>query len=145
MKVIELKDNMFDRNVIINLLKHKTCFIGVFSDACVHCNNMKPEWNNLKKRLKKINSNTVLLEIDASKLDYIDFAELKNSIAGFPAIMIFKNGKMIKDYSGDRTNKDMFMFFKPFLAVSNKTIKKKSKRKRKTKQRKTRGSRRSSS
>ena len=57
---------------------------------------MKPQWEFLKRKLKKINCNGVLLEIDASQLDYIDFSSLKNSINGFPSLMIFKKGKKLK-------------------------------------------------
>jgi thioredoxin-like negative regulator of GroEL len=140
MKVIELKNTSFDKDAIIKLLENNTCFIGVFSDACFHCNNMKPAWNNLKTSLKKMKSNSVLLEIDAGQLDLINYGPLKNSIRGFPAIMIFKNGEMIKDFSGNRTKAEMLKFFKPHLEKATKKTKKTKKNKEtianKTKQRK---------
>jgi thioredoxin-like negative regulator of GroEL len=137
MKVIELKNCSFDKDAIIKLLENNTCFIGVFSDACFHCNNMKPAWNNLKTSLKKMKSNSVLLEIDAGQLDLINYGPLKNSIRGFPAIMIFKNGEMIKDFAGNRTKDEMLKFFKPHLEkATKKTKKNKETIANKTKQRK---------
>jgi thioredoxin-like negative regulator of GroEL len=129
MKVIELKNNSFDKDAIIKLLENNTCFIGVFSTACFHCNNMKPEWNKLKTSLKKMKSNSVLLEIDAGQLDVINYGPLKNSIRGFPAIMIFKNGEIIEDYAGNRTKDEMLKFFKPHLEKATKKTKKTKKNK----------------
>tara|TARA_B110000444_G_scaffold227454_1_gene232625 strand:+ start:1168 stop:1614 length:447 start_codon:yes stop_codon:yes gene_type:complete len=143
MKVNELKNISLDRDKIINLLENKTCFIAVFSESCIHCTNMKPAWNNLKNILKKIKSKSVVLEIDANQLDFINYGPLKNSIRGFPAIMIFKNGIMFKDYTGNRKTPDMLKFFKPHLEKANKkTIKIKKTINKKTKQRNKRLSRR---
>jgi thioredoxin-like negative regulator of GroEL len=126
MRVIELKNSSFDKDAIIKLLENNICFIGVFSDACFHCNNMKPAWNNLKTSLKKMKSNSVLLEIDARQLDFINYGPLKYSIHGFPAIMIFKNGKFFKDFAGNRTKAEMLKFFKPHLEKAIKKTKKKN-------------------
>lgn len=137
MKVIELKNGSYDNDAIIKLLQNNTCFIGVFSENCFHCVNMKPEWNKLKTSLKKIKSNSVLLEIDAAELDKINYSPLKNSIHGFPSIMIFKNGVMRKDFAGNRTKQEMLKFFKPHLEMTAKKTKRNKKTiSNKTKQRK---------
>mgnify|MGYP001190816589 CR=1 FL=1 len=133
MKVIEIKNNSFDKDLIKKYLEKKMCFIGIFSKDCFHCTNMKPEWKILKKKLKKINTNTLFLEIDANYLNKIDVSSLKNSIDGFPSIMIFKNGKKIKDYSGDRSSNNMLNFFKGYMT----TLNKKTKKAKKTKKNKT--------
>jgi hypothetical protein len=52
--------------------------------------------------------------------------------------MVFKKGKLIKEYNGNRTSEDMFKFFKPYLVmVNNKTNKKlhKSLKRKKTRRR----------
>ena len=128
MKIIELKNPTFNKNNIQQLLEKKICLVGVFSKLCIHCNNMKPQWNMLKKRLKKGNCNGLLLEIDSDQVNNIDYDSLTNSVKGLPTIMIFKNGKLLREYSGDRTSSDMFKFFKPYLVfVNNKTRRRKSK------------------
>ena len=137
MQIIELKNETFDKQYIINLLEKKNCLIGVFSKSCIHCNDMKPQWQILKKKLKKITCNGVLLEIDASLLDYIDFSTLKNSIDGLPAIMIFKNGKKVKDYVGNRTSNDMFKFLKQYLVINNKKTKNKNRNRNRNRNKKT--------
>ena len=51
--------------------------------------------------------------------------------------MVFKNGKLKKDYKGNRTGNDMFKFFKPYMVILDKKTRK-SKPKRKSKRKKTR-------
>jgi len=131
MQIIELNNSNFDKNKIQELLSKKVCFVGVFSKMCIHCQNMKSQWQYLKSKC-----NGVLLEIDSEQLNYIDYSSLKNSIKGFPSIMVLKNGKLKKDYKGNRTTNDMFKFFKPYMVlIDNKT--RKSKPKRKDKKKKT--------
>ena len=136
MQIIELKNNAFDRNKIKQLLTKKVCLVGVFSKLCIHCQNMKPQWEYLKKKLKNSKCNGLLLEIDSDQLNYVDFSSLRNSIKGFPAIMVFKNGKRVKEYNGNRTSNDMFKFFKPYMVlINNKTAKKTTKQRKRTRRR----------
>ena len=135
MQIIELKNNAFDKNKIKQLLTKKVCLVGVFSKLCIHCQNMKPQWDYLKTKLKNANCNGLLLEIDSDQLNYVDFSSLRNSIKGFPSIMVFKNGKLAKEYNGNRTSNDMFKFFKPYMVLinnKNKTNKKNKKRRKGT-------------
>lgn len=139
MKIIELNNDSFNKEELVNLLSKKTCLVGVFSKLCIHCQNMKPQWDFLKKKLKKSKCNGLLLEIDSNQLNYVDYSSLTNSIKGFPSIMVFKKGKLVKEYNGNRSSNDMFKFFKPYMVVVNgKTAKKK---KRKTPKNKTRNNR----
>tara|TARA_B100000035_G_scaffold315280_1_gene334927 strand:- start:2491 stop:2934 length:444 start_codon:yes stop_codon:yes gene_type:complete len=144
MQIIELNNSSFDKEKIKQLLSKKICLVGIFSKLCIHCQNMKPQWEYLKKKLKKTKCNGLLLEIDSDQLNFIDYSSLTNSIKGFPAIMVFKNGKLKKEYNGNRSSNDMFKFFKPYMVLmgksphtrlNNKTAKK---RKRKTPKNKTR-------
>ena len=135
MKIIELKSTDFSKNYIRKILEKNICLIGVFSKLCIHCTNMKPQWELLKKKLKRSKCNGVLLEIDSNSLPYIDFSSLTNSIKGLPSIMIYKNGKKEKEFSDERTSDNMFKFLKPYLVLrKNKT--KKYKRYNNTKRRK---------
>tara|TARA_Y100000992_G_scaffold126708_1_gene83170 strand:- start:2092 stop:2511 length:420 start_codon:yes stop_codon:yes gene_type:complete len=136
MQIIELNNSSFNKQKIKELLTQKICLVGIFSKLCIHCQNMKPQWEYLKKKLKKTKCNGLLLEIDSDQLNFIDYSSLTNSIKGFPAIMVFKNGKLKKEYNGNRTSNDMFKFFKPYMVLLNgKTAKN---RKRKTPKNKTR-------
>ena len=90
---------------------------------------MKQQWKMLKQKLKSRNCNGLLLEIDSQQLNYIDYSSLTKSINGYPSIMVFKNGKLIKEYNGNRKYKDMFKFFKPYIVLTNGKTEKKTKRK----------------
>ena len=143
MKIIELNNDSFNKEEILNLLSKKTCLVGVFSKLCIHCQNMKPQWDFLKKKLKKSKCNGLLLEIDSDQLNYVDYSSLTNSIKGFPSIMVFRKGKLVKEYSGNRTSNDMFKFFKPYMVVVNseKGKMKKTKKAKKNHKNKTRNNR----
>lgn len=136
MKIIELNDSNSPKNqnqTIRKLLENNLCLVGVFSKLCIHCQNMKSQWSFLKKKLKKTKCNGILFEIDSEQLKYIDSSSLTNSVKGFPSIMVFKNGKKVGEYAGNRTSEDMFKFFKPYLIVAdNKTLKNKKKRSKKS-------------
>ena len=120
MQIIELNNGSFDKEKIQELLSKKICLVGVFSKLCVHCINMKPQWQFLKKKLQNSKYNGVLLEIDSEQLNYIDYSSLTNSINGLPSIMVFKNGKLKKEFKGKRLTNDMFKFFKPYLVLPGK-------------------------
>ena len=143
MKIIELNNDSFNKEEILNLLSKKTCLVGVFSKLCIHCQNMKPQWEFLKKKLKKSKCNGLLLEIDSDQLNYVDYSSLTNSIKGFPSIMVFKKGKLVKEYNGNRSSNDMFKFFKPYMVVLNgeKSKMKKTKKAKKNHKNKTRNNR----
>jgi|TARA_Y100000816_G_scaffold290351_1_gene278820 thioredoxin-like negative regulator of GroEL len=121
MQIIELNNSSFNKQKIKELLTQKICLVGIFSKLCIHCQNMKPQWEYLKKKLKKTKCNGLLLEIDSDQLNYIDYSSLNNSIKGFPAIMVFKNGKLKKEYNGNRRSDDMFKFFKPYMVLMGKS------------------------
>ncbi len=143
MKIIELNNDSFNKEDLVNLLSKKTCLVGVFSKLCIHCQNMKPQWDFLKKKLKKSKCNGLLLEIDSNQLNYVDYSSLTNSIKGFPSIMVFKKGKLVKEYNGNRSSNDMFKFFKPYMVVVNgeKGKIKKTKKAKKNHKNKTRNNR----
>ena len=42
---------LFDKEKIKQLLSKKICLVGIFSKLCIHCQNMKPQWEYLKKKL----------------------------------------------------------------------------------------------
>ena len=129
MKIIEINTFNINKESIKKLLSNKICLIGVFSKLCIHCKNMKPQWKLLKKKLKKFNCNALLFEIDSDQLNHIGYDSLTKNVNGLPSIMVFKKGKLLKEYNGNRTSDDMFKFFKPYLVFVNNNTKKKYKKK----------------
>lgn len=116
-------------NANINkIIANKTCYIGIFSKNCIHCQNMKPAWNVFKNKIKKLNNDSYLIEIYGDNMNKITNDHLKNHVmfTGVPSFIKFKNGKIIKEYKGDRSVKSLLNFIDK---KSNKTIKKRDKKK----------------
>ena len=87
-----------------------TCMVRIYSNGCVHCHNMKDNYMGLNAGLlKDIN----ILDIEVGSDDYQRHgaqwvSETRNK--GVPHMFIMKNEKIIDEYSGDRTTKDMLGF-----------------------------------
>lgn len=116
-------------NANINkIIANKTCYIGIFSKNCIHCQNMKPAWNVFKNKIKKLNNDSYLIEIYGDNMNKITNDHLKNHamFTGVPSFIKLKNGKIIKEYKGDRSVKSLLNFIDK---KSNKTIKKRDKKK----------------
>ena len=116
-------------NTNINkIIENKTCYIGIFSENCIHCQNMKPAWNIFKNKSKKLNNDSYLIEIYGDNINKLTNHNLKNHImfTGVPSFIKLKNGKIIKEYKGDRSVKSLLNFIDK---KKNKTIKKKDKKK----------------
>lgn len=124
MKIIKLNNPSNNPKKINKLISEKLCFIGVFSKVCIHCKNMKPEWEKLKNKLKKIKCNGLLLEIDSSYLYSMENPALSGRVNGLPTILISKNNKILKEYNGNRSTNDMLKFFKPYIIYNNSLSKK---------------------
>ena len=114
MKIIELLTSNFSRSFIRNIIQKNTCLIGVFSESCPHCVNMKPEWKLLKNKLKNKKMGGYLIEIKSDLLSDINLPALSSAVKGLPSILIFKNGKFKKEFADERTHLKMFKFIRPY-------------------------------
>merc|ERR1711937_509509 len=75
---------------------------------CGHCKEMLPEWKKLEERCE----NNKKLNIASINEDYKDHIseKIKQPIEGYPSIHFINNGKLKKEYSGQRNN-NAFMEF----------------------------------
>jgi len=123
MKYKELKKENI--NNLSKYLDSNMCLIGIFNDMCAHCIIMRPEWNCLKTKIKNINGDGILLEINSKYINLINNPNFTNKINGYPSIFLYKNGILIKEYSGDRTCENMLSFIKPYIIYrKNKNVQK---------------------
>ena len=102
-----------------NLLKYNTLFVGVFSESCSHCINMKNEWNKFKSLIIKKNLNGTILEINAKVLPSIKNPLINNNARGFPSLFIIKNNKFVASYNLERTAGQFLQFFKKYIPNKN--------------------------
>lgn len=79
--------------------KKKTAFVMFYAKGCHFCDEMKPEWKEMKKVFKN-NTNFIFVEI---KSDYAKkvIETLKNelNLLGFPHITVIQNNKAKKEYN----------------------------------------------
>ena len=128
--LIKVLQNTVNNDEINKLINNNTLFVGVFSQSCHQCVNMKPEWIKFKKLAQSNYSNLqgVILEIDSSLLSLINNPLLANNVNGFPSLFIIKNNKVIQ-YNNERTAFEFMKFLKLNILKSqnkNKSYKNKS-------------------
>jgi thiol-disulfide isomerase/thioredoxin len=106
MKTIVLTDTT--KNDFVAAVKDKkpTLFF-CYADWCGHCQRFKPTWEKVKKTLAT-NKDVNVVEVDYAHISLLP-KSLQN-IRGFPTIQIVKNGRVSKEYPGDRTHDDVVKF-----------------------------------
>lgn len=122
MRIFEINPGNYGnyQNNFASILKQPALF-AAFSKNCPHCQDMKPQWDNLKKKLSDEKCKAGLVEVDSNVAHNIPIEAIKNRINGYPTIMIIKKGKPVQEYSGDRSEADMYSFFKKYLSEENKS------------------------
>ena len=107
-KLVKNDKDCISRDSLNNILTRNDCIIKVYSDNCIHCINMKPEWDKYVERM--INTKTkkaYIIEIESSCFDTVENPVVKQNVMGFPTIMYLKNNKA-QLYDGERENSKMF-------------------------------------
>jgi hypothetical protein len=117
---IKILNNNVNNEELNNLLRNNTLFVGVFSETCSHCINMKPEWNKFKSLILKEKLNGTILEINAKLLSSIKNPLIINNANGFPSLFIIKNNKFITEYNSKRIGEKFLQFFKKYIPSTRK-------------------------
>ena len=122
--------------------KKGNVMVAFVATWCGHCQNLKPIWKKMVKMMKKNGINGVIALVYS---DYRDQIDLNNNCNGYPTIRLYKDGKIVNDFNGNWTQKDILSkeatrFFrgKSKKSKSKKRTKKKRKGKRKKRTRKRR-------
>lgn len=91
--------------------------IGIFSKHCIHCNNMKADWQTfvkLGKKKKQLNIITVYAEKITNHMIHTMLQKYNvnlEAIHGFPTILkISTNNNMTTEYHGNRTSNDLLQW-----------------------------------
>jgi hypothetical protein len=121
---IKIYNTNVNNEELNNLLKNNTLFVGIFSETCFHCKNMKPEWNKFKLLIEQQNLNGTILEINAKLLSSINNPLITNNANGFPSLFVIRNNKFITDYNSERTAKQFLQFFKKYIPSMRSTTRK---------------------
>lgn len=102
----------FDSNG--NLKINGTVVVLVWASWCPHCKNIKPAYAEAAKNLKgRVLFACAQQDGDReSEKQGVEVLSKRHGVRGFPTILLFKNGKMVKTYSGDRSRKSLEDFAK---------------------------------
>lgn len=135
----------------INSAVRPGALILFYSDSCGHCNDMKPEWENLKKFSKKNNGKCNIVSINADMRDKLHDS-WRRLVKGVPTIIGLREDSDVSQAIpfGDERNVDNFKKFiitniEPNYLSKGGNIKDKKKcRKNKTKSKKRQSKKRQS-
>lgn len=132
-----------------NVMKNGIVIVAFLMPGCGHCKELKPTWNDLMKKYKKIKSDmpcalSTVVTGNESLIDSDDALGIK----GFPTIRVFRNGKKYgRDYESERSFESLSNFIdNQFGIVMSgggrkyknrlKTLKRKRRKRRRTRKRK---------
>lgn len=91
-------------------------FVMFYASWCGHCISAKPAFSKLATALKEEKSPVKAIAVDAAENAKVaDIAGIQT----LPTFKIFKSGKLLADYDGDRSTEDMHTFCKSHLKVKD--------------------------
>lgn len=91
-------------NKFNNNHKRGVWLVWFFADWCGHCHSMAPEWKRL------IDNNRHNVNLAKVRDDYQSRIDMDAPVQGYPTIVLAKNGKVSKVFSGDRTAESLNSF-----------------------------------
>ncbi|XP_022904221.1 thioredoxin domain-containing protein 5 homolog [Onthophagus taurus] len=83
-------------------------FVKFFAPWCGHCKRLAPTWEELGKKFKK-NPNVNIVKVDCT-VDESKQLCSDQDVDGFPSIFLYKNGRKVSEYNGNRSLEDLTEF-----------------------------------
>ncbi|GIY19993.1 thioredoxin domain-containing protein 5 homolog [Caerostris darwini] len=104
--VVELSQNNFE-----NAISQGVSFVKFFVPWCGHCKRLEPIWKDLAIKFAS-NPKVKIAKIDCTQHEKLcgDY-----KIAGYPSLFIFREGKYINEYHGDRKLENLHSFVLEYL------------------------------
>ena len=93
-----------------NIRNSKPVIVLFFAQGCIYCEKMMPEWNKFKK-----SSPITFSEVSANEMSEYNPLDSEENIRGYPTIRLYNKGKLVKEYDGDRSKKDILKFIKKYI------------------------------
>jgi thioredoxin-like negative regulator of GroEL len=77
--------------------------------GCIHCMMLRPTWDAARAAVKGVKDlNVADVEMGVMSL----LPKSMTHVAGFPTIVVYKNAKPVKEFTGSRTKEDLVAFLK---------------------------------
>lgn len=103
----------------LNQEKHKgLVMIWFYATWCGHCVNMEQEWEKLQaKHPEEVN----LARVESNDYDNYQQSPNEDKVQGYPTVRLYHQDKMVKEYDGDRSFKNMYDFIQTYIDQNPKT------------------------
>jgi thioredoxin-like negative regulator of GroEL len=114
--------------------KHITGIVLVFHPSCFHCQQLRPQWEMMKRQCPP---RAKIIEVNGEGLSEspaMSQSEIAKNTDGFPSIMRLNKGKVVEKFNEERSVPNMLKFVKKSVEKmqTGKKSMKKSLKKRKT-------------
>lgn len=76
-----------------------------FAPLCGWCEKMKPDWKEFTKK-----SPIKFSEVSTGDMHNYNPSPDEESVRGYPTVRLYNKGKLVKEYDGDRSHKDILKF-----------------------------------
>ena len=103
----------------LNQEKHKgLVMIWFYATWCGHCVKMEQEWDKLQaKHPEEVN----LARVESNDYDNYNESPNEDKVQGYPTVRLYHQDKMVKEYDGDRSFKNMYDFIQTYIDENPKT------------------------
>lgn len=127
----------FSNDKLRSIMNENECIVKVYSDNCIHCTNMLPQWNKFLQKMQT-KPKVYVIDIEADYFSNMEHSGVKDEVIGFPTIMhVHKNRTDV--YNGERESAKMYDWsmskIKDSLDVHRSRMQKKNKTNKKYKKR----------
>jgi len=108
------QNNLAELDALLNQPNHHV-LAKHYSDSCIHCKNLEPEWQNVMSSLKP-NSAFTIANLDRDATDYMNehhYSKHNYGVNGIPTIVYIHKIKIAKpkEYQGELTSKEIMDWF----------------------------------
>lgn len=108
--VITLSGENFEQGVASGFT-----FVKFFAPWCGHCKRLAPTWDELGKKFIG-HPDVDIVKVDCTLEDNKELCN-EQEVDGFPSVFLFKNGKRISEYNGNRSLEDLYEFVQQHLSA----------------------------
>lgn len=91
----------------------KPVIVLFFAHGCTYCQRMMPEWNKFKK-----SSPIIFSEVPAEEMSEYNPVMDEENVTGYPTIRLYNKGRLVKEYDGDRSKKDIMKFINKYVKTT---------------------------
>jgi len=90
----------------------KLYFVKHYAPWCGHCKALAPTWEKLAEEMATKHPEVIVAEVDCT-VDRPTCTE--NGVQGFPTVLLFRGGKLLDEYNGNRKQDDMMQWVERYL------------------------------